>query len=228
MDRNLGITAIFVVAAIVIAGAFGFYSATITTAGGGSTITATTTATSTVTSNSTEPYDITLVITTNNIYNSTVGDQPAYYVLGANGLESTANISLPAHRLIRLVIVCYDDGPANLTGSQYATVTGTFNNEVYDVNNENVNSTQVVTGIQIAGGQNVSSVSPDNIAHTFTVPQIGLNIPIMPSSTVTAYFTLNQTGTFSWFCETQCGSGPDGTEGAMSTTGWMTGSITAS
>ena len=224
----MGVTATLVVAAIVIAAVFGFYFATITTAGGGSTETATTTATSTVTSNSTEPYDLTLVITTNNIYNSSVGDQPAYYVLGANGLETAANISIPAHRLIRLVIVCYDDGPANLTGSQYATVTGTSNNEVYEVNNDNVNSSQGITGIQVTGGQNVSSVSPDNIAHTFTVPQVGLNIPIMPSSTVTAFFTLNQTGTFSWFCETQCGSGPDGTEGAMSTIGWMTGSITAS
>lgn len=218
--------------AILIAAAFGFYFATITAAGGGSaetaTTTATTTATSTVTSNSTEPYDLTLVITTNNIFNSTVGDQPAYYVLGANGLESAANISIPAHRLIRLVIVCYDDGPADLTGSQYATVSGTLNNEVYEVTNDNVNSSQGISGIQIAGGENVSSVSPDNIAHTFTVPQVGLNIPIMPSSTVTAYFTLNQTGTFLWFCETQCGSGPNGTEGAMSTTGWMTGSISAS
>lgn len=220
--------AILVVMAIAVAAALGFYFATITTAGKGTIVTATMTATSTVTSNSTEPYDLTLIITTNNIYNSTVGDQPAYYILGSNGLESSANIAVPAHRLIRLVIICYDDGPANLTSSQYATVSGTLNNEVYEVSNDNVNSSQGLTGIQVTGGQNVSSVSPDDVAHTFTVPQIGLNIPIMPSSTVTAYFTLNQSGTFSWFCQTECGSGPNGLQGAMATKGWMTGSITAS
>ncbi|MDG6906399.1 MAG: hypothetical protein JRN20_11505 [Nitrososphaerota archaeon] len=192
------------------------------------TVSTTLTKTTTAASNASTPYVVTLVITTNNIYNASVGDQPAYYVLGPNGLGSSANISLPAHQLIKLVIVNYDDGPANLTGSQYATVSGTKNKVVTEINNDNVNSSQGAAGIQISGGQNVSSVSPDDIAHTFTVPQLGLNIPIMPSSTVVAYFTLNQAGTFTWFCMTECGSGPNGLEGAMSTPGWMTGSLVVS
>ena len=52
-----------------------------------------------------QPYQLTLVITTNNIFNSTVGDQPAYYVLTAHGLQSSANISLPVNRLNELTIV---------------------------------------------------------------------------------------------------------------------------
>lgn len=191
------------------------------------TLTETTTTTQ-LTTNSSSPYVLTLVLTTNNIYNSTVGDQPAYYILGPNGLASSANISLPAHRLIKLVIINYDDGAANLTGAQYANVSGTQNNLETVVNNDNVNSSQGASGIQVNGGQIVSSVSPDNIAHTFTIPSLGLNIPVPPSSTVTAYFTLNQTGTFSWFCMTLCGSGRTGTEGAMSTPGWMTGAVVAS
>lgn len=173
-------------------------------------------------------FDLTLVITTNNIYNATVGDQPAYYVIGPKGLESSADISLPAHQLIKLTIVCYDDGPADLTGAQYATVAGTQGNVVTEINDDNVNSSQGASGIQVSGGATVSSVNASDIAHTFTIPQLGINIPVMPSSTVVAYFTIDQSGTFSWFCMTACGSGPDGTQGAMTTPGWMTGSVTAS
>ncbi|MDG6967574.1 MAG: hypothetical protein JRN23_00785 [Nitrososphaerota archaeon] len=173
-------------------------------------------------------FDVTLVITTNNIYNSTIQDQPAYYVLGPKGLESSASIALPAHQLIKLTIVCYDDGAANLTGSQYAAVAGTQGNVVTEITNDNVNSSQGASGIQVEGGVTVSSVPANDTAHTFTIPQLGINIPVMPSSTVIAYFTIDQTGTFSWFCMTACGSGPDGTQGAMSTPGWMTGSVTAS
>lgn len=191
------------------------------------------TVTSTVTSsagasNSSSPYVLTLVITTENTYNATTGTQPAYYVLGPNGPESAANIALPAHRLIKLVIICYDDGAANVTGPQYATVSGTQNNTISVVNNTNVNSTQGAAGMQLSGGETVSSLPADSIAHTFTIPQLGINVPIAPSSTVTAYFTINQTGSFTWFCMTVCGSGPDGLSGAMDTPGWMTGNLAAS
>jgi Cytochrome C oxidase subunit II, periplasmic domain len=183
---------------------------------------------STAPSNTTAPYDLTLVITTNNIYNSTYGDQPAYYVLGANGLQSSANISLPANRLIRLVIICYDNGSAMLTNPQDANVAGTQNNQVTEVSNDNVNSSQGASGIQVSGGQMVSSVAPNDIAHTFTIPELGINIPVAPSSTVTAYFTITKAGTFAWLCMTMCGFGPDGAIGAMSTPGWMEGNLVVS
>jgi heme/copper-type cytochrome/quinol oxidase subunit 2 len=190
-----------------------------------SVVTVTTTVSSQAASNTTAPYDLTLVITTNNVYNSTYGDQPAYYVLGADGLQSSASISLPANRLIRLVIICYDNGSALLLNPQDAAVTGTQNNVLTEVSNDNVNSSQSASGIQVSGGQTVSNVSADDVAHTFTIPQLGINIPVMPSSTVTAYFTITKTGTFSWFCETMCGFGPMGLMGAMSTPGWMEGNL---
>jgi heme/copper-type cytochrome/quinol oxidase subunit 2 len=193
-----------------------------------SVVTVTTTASSQAGANATAPYDLTLVITTNNVYNSTYGEQPAFYVLGANGLQSSASISLPANRLIRLVIICYDNGSAMLINPQDMVVTGTQNNVVTEVSNDNVNSSQDPSGIQVSGGQTVSSVSADDVAHTFTIPQLGINIPVMPSSTVTAYFTITETGTFSWFCETMCGFGPMGLMGAMSTPGWMEGNLVVS
>jgi heme/copper-type cytochrome/quinol oxidase subunit 2 len=234
MDRSSTVLAALIIAALVVALTLGYYFGNITapsktsTSSVSTTTTTTTQTTSSSSSNSSSPYVLTLVITTNNLYNSTFGDQPAYYVLGPNGLQSSANISLPAHRLIKLVIICYDNGSATLLGPQYANVNGTQNKMETVVTNDNVNSSQGSSGIKLSGGQNVSSVSADNVAHTFTVPQIGLNLPIEPSSTVSAYFTLNQTGTFFWFCMTECGFGPTGQQGAMDTPGWMSGNLVVS
>jgi heme/copper-type cytochrome/quinol oxidase subunit 2 len=227
MSRYPGVIVGLIIAMIVVAAVLGFYFATITVANSGQASTSTVTQTVVGSnSNSSSPYVLTLAITTNNLYNSTVGDQPAYYVLGPNGPESSANISLPAHQLIKLVIINYDDGPANLTNAQYATVSGTQNNVMTVFNNDIMNSSQGKSGIQVTGVQTVSSLPADNVSHTFTIPQLGLNVPVPPSSVVTAYVTLNQTGTFTWFCFTECGSGPTGQQGAMATPGWMTGAIT--
>ncbi len=201
-------------------------STTVTT---NKTVTSNATITSSVTStvqNNSAPFVLTLVITTNNYYNATYNPQPAYYVLTPNGLESSANISLPAYRLIKLVIDNYDDGSAPLLMADAANVTGTQGGVETVVNNNNVNSTEGSTGINVIGGQQVSSIKSSDIAHTFSIPELNVNLPVPPSSTVSAYFTLNATGTFLWTCLTECGFGPMGTMGAMSTPGWMIGSVT--
>jgi hypothetical protein len=192
-----------------------------------STITVTTTQTSVAqTSNANqEPYVLTLVLTTGSIYNATVGDQPAFFVLTPQGLKSSANIALPAGRLIELVIVNYDDGNASLTSPQYANVQGTVNGTITFANNDNVNSSQGAKGIVVKGGQTVSTVPLTDIAHTFTIPSLNINIPIPVSSTVTAFIKIDKAGTYTWFCETTCGSGDTGLEGAMATPGWMTGNV---
>lgn len=174
------------------------------------------------------PYSLTLVITTGNLYNSSVGDQPAYYILTSQGLESSANISLPTGRLIRLTIVNYDDGNANLTSPSYANVQGTVNGTISYVNNANVNSSEGSKGIVVTGSQTVSTVPTADVAHTFTIPSLGINIPVPVSSTVTAFIKIDKAGTYTWFCETVCGSGANGLQGAMATPGWMTGDVVAS
>lgn len=185
-----------------------------------------TTVTSTASaSNSSEPYILTLVITTENIYNSTIGDQPAYYVLGPDGLTSSAQIVLPAHREIELVIVNYDDGAADLSSPQYANVAGTLGDQMTLVNNTKVNSTMTASGIQVRGAATVGSLPADEVAHTFTIPSLGINVPVGTSSTVVVSFTIDTPGTYTWFCMTACGSGADGLGGAMVTPGWMTGSL---
>lgn len=174
-------------------------------------------------------YAVTLVITTNNIFNQTVGDQPAYYLLENGTLHSSAVINLPADKTISLTIINYDDGPADVA-SQYANVVGTTNNQITIINDTNVNSSQGTSGINISGGAVVSSVPNTNIAHTFTIlgsaGAVVVNIPVPPSSVVHTTFTLNS-GSYTWQCEAACGSGTVGWGGAMSTPGWMTGTVQA-
>lgn len=174
-------------------------------------------------SSSTSTYVLTLVITTQNTFNSSVGQQPAYYILGSNGLESSANITVPSDQPIELVIVCYDDGSATLLDPQYANVSG-IPGGIYVTSNTNVNSTQGPNGILVNETSYLTQVPADLIAHTFTVAGL-LSIPVEVNSTTVAYFTATAPGTYQWSCMTECGSGPDGTEGAMATPGWMTGSF---
>lgn len=174
-------------------------------------------------------YAMTLVITTNNIYNQTIQDQPAYYLLENGTLQSSAVLNIPTGKTVSLTIINYDDGPADVA-SQYANVVGTTNNQISIVNNTNVNSSQDSNGINVSGGAVVSQVPASNIAHTFTVfsgSNVVLNIPLPPSSVVHATFTLNS-GSYTWQCEAACGSGSSGWGGAMSTPGWMTGTLEVS
>jgi len=174
------------------------------------------------------PSSVTLVITTGNMFNSTVGDQPAYYVLTPNGLQPAMHLSFPLDTLFRLTIVNYDDGNASLLQSQYSNVEGTVNGTMTYVNNDNVNSTYGGSGIVLNGGQTVTSVPPDLIAHTFTIPSLNINIPVPVNSTVTAYLKITTAGNFQWMCQTACGAGPAGTLAAMDTPGWMTGDVEVS
>lgn len=183
------------------------------------------------------PYTLTLVVTTNNQFNDTIGAQPAYYVLNNGTLSSSAVIQVPAQQKILLTIISYDDGTAAPLGepnknlsttdpgqSSLYSVSGTVGNVEKVVNNTNVNSTHN-GDISVSGGQTVSSLPYFNVAHTFTVSGLGLNIPIPPTSTVTATLYFTQQDTYHWQCNAPCGSGPTGWGGAMATQGWMSGTF---
>ncbi len=173
------------------------------------------------TSISATPYRITLVEAMDVLYNNAIGAQPKFYVVGNNGdLESSANITLPVHRRIILTIISYDGGNAPVAG-RYAKVSGTVNNEITIINGT------------IASGSNtkqawlkkVSSVPVSQIIHTFTIPALNINIPVIAGTTEIASLYINTTGSYIWRCETACGSAPDGWGGAMAASGWMMGNV---
>ena len=170
-------------------------------------------------------YKLTLVEVMDVPWNSTAM-QPKFYVLGDHGLESSANISLPAHRLVQLTIFSYDT-PTSGVSSQDAKVGGTVGGVMSFYNGTLATGMANETMAQMMSiGKNVTTVPVDSVAHTFSVPQLGINVPVVGGSTEIAYLMFDQTGTFTWLCLTPCGFGSDGSGGAMSTAGWMTGQLT--
>ncbi len=166
------------------------------------------------------PFRLTLMEIMDTGWNSTVA-QPQFSIFGTNGLEPAANIRVPAHTLIQLTIISYDTPTPGSTDAQ-GKVTGTVGGSIYLVNG----TTAMGTNVPQSWGQNVTSVPGNMLAHTFTIQQFGINIPVVGGDTEIAYLYLNQTGTFQWICLTPCGFGPSGMGGAMSASGWMEGQIT--
>lgn len=172
-------------------------------------------------SNST-PYLVTLLETMGNKWNSTAPEsQPMFFVAGPTGLESSANISLPAQRLIELVIISYDTPTP--PPAQYSSVTGTVDGKMYLINGTSASLTTPQSW-----GAEVSSVPTDQISHTFTVLPLGINLPIVGGDTEIAFLYFNKAGTYTWQCYTPCGfpNVNGGWSGAMDTPGWMMGTLT--
>ncbi len=125
---------------------------------------------------------------------------------------------VPANTTVHCEIRCFDDGPASIP-SGYEKVKGTTDG--------NITLISGLTGdISTAKTQTVQSVDPKNVAHTFTVAETGLNIPIPPLTTVRFDFQSGAAGKHSWQCMAACGSGASGWEGAMAEDGYMKGTLT--
>lgn len=113
-----------------------------------------------------------------------------------------------------LRVTSYDDGTAPLSGAQtmYDHVEGTLG------------------GTELVDGEPLSLVPNDDVAHTFTVVGLGLNLPVPAAPTggrvtIVARFVAKRSGTFVWQCYAPCGSGMNSMGGAMATKGWMEGTV---
>jgi len=109
-----------------------------------------------------------------------------------------------------LTIKEYDDAPTALpAGSAYNTVAG---------------GTMAVDGVA------TTTVSNTDIAHTFSIPELGINIPLTKApdgkfSTTVFTFKVDKSGAYTWRCLTPCGGDPNGMGGAMATKSWMQGNM---
>ena len=121
---------------------------------------------------------------------------------------SPTNFSAPQGRVV--FTITDHDAVANWTGCLCA-VKGTVN------------------GVETINGTPYSTVPTANVAHTFTIPALGLNVLSPGKSVVSFAVAVTNSGTFSWFCMSPCGTGPGGfTGGPMSTPGYMNGTMTVS
>jgi hypothetical protein len=140
----------------------------------------------------------------------------------------TTVFEVPAGTRVNVTILGYD-GCTPLRNPYWGLVTGTIGNV------EDVDGTPYKA---------LNSWSGCNVGHTFSIPGIGLNVPMAspgltaslcstspctsgPHKTMTFSFMTPRTpGSYFWQCRVPCGGGfIDGFGGPMQTIGYMTGSM---
>jgi heme/copper-type cytochrome/quinol oxidase subunit 2 len=137
-----------------------------------------------------------------------VEDWPAY-------IASTP-LTVPANSTVTVTIRNFDLGDAALAAnSPLANVQGT------------------VGGTALFNGTQYSSLDAAKVSHTFTIPQLGLNVPIPGDTpdnasflTVTFSFHTGKAGTYTFQCYSPCGTGTDGFGGPMGSMAYMKGTLT--
>jgi hypothetical protein len=122
---------------------------------------------------------------------------------------SPGNFRLPAHALVHMTVISYDDGPAPAPG--YTAIRGVVGGKIW------------------VDGKAVTQVNPKDITHTFTVPALGLNVPIPAAPkggkvTVSFTFRTQGPGSYLWQCYALCGNG-NGWGYPMTTMGMMRGTV---
>jgi len=128
---------------------------------------------------------------------------------------SPSNLVVPANSLVTITIRDYDLGDTAMPqDSPLTTVQGTVNASA------------------TADGRVYSSLAPDKIAHTFTLPQLHVNVPLPGDgmngkdyTSVTFTFRTGAPGTYIFRCFDPCGTGPMGMMGPMMTQGYMIGTL---
>jgi hypothetical protein len=162
---------------------------------------------------------------------STHPDWVSYFIQNpkTHAWVHTTLFKVPAGSKIDMTIYGYD-GCTPLRNNVFGEVTGTIGG-VAEVNGKPV--------------KQINSWSGCNVGHTFSIPGIGLNVPMAtppnpnanlcgtspctsgPKETITfSFMTPRTTGQYFWQCRVPCGGGfIDGFGGPMQTLGFMTGNM---
>jgi hypothetical protein len=140
--------------------------------------------------------------------------------------QHTTIYKVPAHTLVTVTIYQYDTA-TGLRNPFLAQVRGTQG------------------GVATIDGKSTSVINPDDTSHTFTVPDLGISVPLPGISdtaknpcsaapcplsndhtTITFSFMSPGKGTYRWQCFVPCAAGfIFGNGGPMQTIGWMDGEI---
>jgi hypothetical protein len=144
----------------------------------------------------------------------------------AGNWQHTTIYKVPAHTLVTVTIYQFDTA-TGLRNPFLAQVRGTQG------------------GVATLNGRSFSVLDPDDASHTFTVPDLGISVPLsgvaddaknqcsvapcplsMAHTTITFSFMSPGPGTYRWQCFVPCAAGfIFGNGGPMQTIGWMDGEI---
>lgn len=131
-----------------------------------------------------------------------------------------SDVTVPANSTVNVQIVSFDDGTAELpAGSPYGKVTGVIGNsatsEALTIDKPNTPGAK----------KTYTEMALKDVAHTFTISALKLNVPIPVSSIVSFSFKADKPGTYNFQCMAPCGSDPNGMGGAMTEEGQMIGTL---
>ena len=139
------------------------------------------------------------------------GDHPNWV-----GYLPTTFFKVPPNATLRITIN-QQDGASGLRNPYYSLVRGT------------------IGGTMTVNGKTMTSINPDDAAHSFAVPDLGVNVPLLAvasnapanaQNTVVFSFKVPAKGIFHWQCFVPCGAGTlYGLGGPMQTLGYMDGQI---
>ena len=159
--------------------------------------------------------------------NGGVGPHPDWVSYGPS-----TELQVPANTLVTVTIQQYDSGEPIPNPGWWATVHGT------------------VDGAMTVDGVKTSKIDPSHVGHTFTIhnypsdtqptlfvsvplPAVADDAPVDPASpygyqpphVVTFQFVTKGPGTYAWNCEFPCGDNYASFGGAMSSYGYMSGTL---
>jgi hypothetical protein len=176
----------------------------------------------------TGPHQASLVLGTTPAAGSLGGSKSwVSYLVRQNGhWDRTTVFNVPAHSLVHVTIYNFD-GKSGLRNPFLSQVQGT------------------VGGTVRINGKATDVIKPDDASHTFTVPELGISVPVlgvadeaknqcpeMPCSLKQAHETMAFTfrtgkpGRYRWQCFVPCAAGfIDGFAGPMQTIGYMDGFV---
>jgi hypothetical protein len=139
------------------------------------------------------------------------GDHPNWV-----GYLPTTFFKVPPNATVR-VTIDQQDGPSGLRNPYLGLVRGTIGNSM------------------TVNGKTTQAINPDKTAHTFSVPDLGVSVPLLgidandPKNTdnfVVFSFKVPASGIFRWQCFVPCAAGTlYGNGGPMQTLGYMDGQI---
>jgi hypothetical protein len=139
--------------------------------------------------------------------------------LNDNGDPSTY-INAPANSVIHMTIN-QQDTPTGLRNEYFGLVRGT------------------IDGSMKVNGKTMQAIDPTTAAHTFTIPDLGVSVPLLgvaadqkgnpPQNVVEFDFRVPGPGLYRWQCFVPCGAGTlYGNGGPMQTLGYMAGELVVS
>jgi len=137
------------------------------------------------------------------------GQHPAWV-----GYLPTTYLDVPAGAVVHMTID-QQDGSSGLRNPYFSLIRGTVNNQM------------------TVNGKVAQALDPTLAAHTFTIPDLGVSVPLPGVSGSTTqnvvvfdFVVPDQKGLFRWQCFVPCGAGTlYGNGGPMQTLGYMAGEL---